>query len=237
MPVPTTVAVPRPVVYSQKSIVTPPPVTPITVPTTATYTQKSIVPPPAPIIPVPTTSPVSIPKPVVYGQNSIVPPPVPIRTSLVSSVAKPVGIPLPSPTVPITTRPLTTGLAVPLGVKSTVPLGVSTLPVKSIIGSPVIPKPISPSPVQPLVTMPATNIPPRPIVNGNIITPSLGMNRPFVYNASTYKPITYGRTLPAYNGLSGYRTTSIGSVGSYGGVGNMNSPIQYASKTYNARKL
>ena len=49
--------------------------------------------------------------------------------------------------------------------------------------------------------------------------------------------INIGGNLPAYNGISGYRTSSLGSVGSYGNIGNMNRPIQYASKTYNARKL
>ena len=59
------------------------------------------------------------------------------------------------------------------------------------------------------------------------------MNRPGVYNASTYR-VGFSR-MNAHPGLvGGYRTNSTASVGS---VGNMNLPGQYTTRTYNARKL
>jgi hypothetical protein len=150
------------------------------------------------------------------------------------------------------TVPIQTGTKSIIGVKPPLPLSVSTLPVKSVIAPaipPAVPQTIQPiTPIQPVVgqvpnlqrilpTQPIQPIMTSQMVNPAILPPALGMNRPAVYNASTYRPINIGGNLPAYNGISGYRTSSLGSVGSYGNIGNMNRPIQYASKTYNARKL
>ena len=61
------------------------------------------------------------------------------------------------------------------------------------------------------------------------------MNRPIGYNAAaTYRPHGYGRNLPGYRVINGYKTNSVNSIGSFG---NMNKPGQYATRSYNARRL
>ena len=59
------------------------------------------------------------------------------------------------------------------------------------------------------------------------------MNRPGVYNASSYR-VGFSR-MNAHPGLiEGFRANSTVCVGT---VGNMNLPSQYTTRTYNARKL
>ena len=55
------------------------------------------------------------------------------------------------------------------------------------------------------------------------MNPTLGMTRPPIYSASTYRS-NYNRNYPAYNISSAART-------------NMMRPGPYTSRTYNARRL
>ena len=55
------------------------------------------------------------------------------------------------------------------------------------------------------------------------MNPTLGMTRPPVYSASTYRP-TYNRNISGYNIPSAQRI-------------NMMRPGPYTSRTYNARRL
>ncbi len=55
------------------------------------------------------------------------------------------------------------------------------------------------------------------------MNPTLGMKRPPVYSASTYRP-TYNRNIPAYNVSSTART-------------NMIRTGPYTTRTYNAKRL
>ena len=56
-----------------------------------------------------------------------------------------------------------------------------------------------------------------------LMNPTLGITRPPIYSASTYRPY-YNRNISAYNVTSAART-------------NMMRPGPYTSRTYNARRL
>ena len=248
-PVQTPVAVPRPIPYAQTSFVPPPtpvvPVqTPVAVPRPIPYAQKSVTVVPPPLVqstatPIATVQPLSVPTIPISAK-----PPLPT----VQSVIQTSSIATPQPQIIQTPMPAASVLGVPNVVKSTVPVQpVPALPVKSIV-SQVVPRPVAPVspviPAQPIVgqlpqamsQLPINNINGNPILNRGVMQPVSGMNRPIAYNANTYRPISLGRNVRPHN-IGGYRTTSVGSVGSYGNTGNMNRPLQYGTRTYNARRL
>ena len=250
VPVQTPIAVPRPVPYAQSSFVPPPtpvvPVqTPVAVPRPIPYAQKSITVVPQPVVqsnatPIATIQPLSVPTIPISAAK----PPLPTVQSIIQTSS----IATPQPQIMQTPMPVASVLGVPNVVKSTVPVQpVPALPVKSI-ASQVVPQPVSPVspiiPAQPIVgqlpqtmtQLPINNINGNQILNRGVMQPVLGMNRPIAYNANTYRPISLGRNLRPHD-IGGYRTTSVGSVGSFGNTGNMNRPLQYGTRTYNARRL
>ena len=245
------VVVPQTIPYAQKSFVPPPaPVvtapatTRVVVPQTIPYAQKSFVPPPVPVVTAPTTTPVVVPQTIPYAQKSV----LPYQTS--SNIVVPKTIPytqksivvrqpLPVAQIPVTT-PVTTTLPVqppatttpvpivqPQIVPRPVPVAPSVIGAQNVVNSTV--------PVPTVTALPAVQSVAAPQPAPQIIRPvaPMVMNRPGVYNASTYR-VGFSRMNPHPGLISGYRTNNIASVGT---VGNMNLPGQYTTRTYNARKL
>ena len=118
------------------------------------------------------------------------------------------------------------------------PATISTLPVNPVASTPVLTQaiPSAPltsiaAPVQSVVARPAVPavqslIAPtvQPVAKVTpLMNPTLGMTRPPIYSASTYRS-NYNRNYPAYGVSSAART-------------NMMRPGPYTSRTYNARRL
>ena len=247
----TRVVVPQTIPYAQKSFVPPPaPVvtapatTRLAVPQTIPYAQKSFVPPPVPVVTAPTTTPVVVPQTIPYAQKSV----LPYQTS--SNIVVPKTIPytqksivvrqpLPVAQIPVTTpvtttlpvQPPATTTPVPIVQPQIVPRPVPVAP--SVIGAQNVVN--STLPVPTVTALPAVQSVAAPQPAPQIIRPvaPMVMNRPGVYNASTYR-VGFSRMNPHPGLISGYRTNNIASVGT---VGNMNLPGQYTTRTYNARKL
>ena len=250
-PATTRVVVPQTIPYAQKSFVPPPaPVvtapatTRVVVPQTIPYAQKSFVPPPAPVVTAPATTRLAVPQTIPYAQKSV----LPYQTS--SNIVVPKTIPytqksivvrqpLPVAQIPVTTpvattlpvQPPATTTPVPIVQPQIVPRPVPVAP--SVIGAQNVVN--STLPVPTVTALPAVQSVAAPQPAPQIIRPvaPMVMNRPGVYNASTYR-VGFSRMNPHPGLISGYRTNNIASVGT---VGNMNLPGQYTTRTYNARKL
>ena len=173
-------------------------------------------------MPYQTSSNIVVPKTIPYTQKSIV-----------------VRQPLPVAQIPVTTpvtttlpvQPPATTTPVPIVQPQIVPRPVPVAP--SVIGAQNVVN--STLPVPTVTALPAVQSVAAPQPAPQIIRPvaPMVMNRPGVYNASTYR-VGFSRMNPHPGLISGYRTNNIASVGT---VGNMNLPGQYTTRTYNARKL
>ena len=199
---PTTAAVPIvPTTASTVPVVRPPTTAAVpVVPTTATTVP--VVPTTAttvPVVPPTTTVPVVPPTAatVPYSQASI---PV-VQPTAATVPYSQASIPVVQPTA------------------ATVPYNQASIPVVQPTALPVQ----TPLPVmrQPLIQTPGAiqNI----NTMGNVNYPGVGMNRPNVYNASTYR-----------NNLARNRFRNVNRNNV---MGNMGAPSQYSTRTYNARKL
>ena len=199
---PTTAAVPVvPTTASTVPVVRPPTTAAVpVVPTTATTVP--VVPTTAttvPVVPPTTTVPVVPPTAatVPYSQASI---PV-VQPTAATVPYSQASIPVVQPTA------------------ATVPYNQASIPVVQPTALPVQ----TPLPVirQPLIQTPGAiqNI----NTMGNVNYPGVGMNRPNVYNASTYR-----------NNLARNRFRNVNRNNV---MGNMGAPSQYSTRTYNARKL
>ena len=100
----------------------------------------------------------------------------------------------------------------------------STIPGQTV--PQILPKSPLPVPNQPIMTGAVSPI--NPMMNANYLTPGLGMNRPNVYNASTYRTNlnNLGRNASKYRNLNRNNM-----------MGNMSNTGQYTTRTYNARRL
>ena len=248
VPAQTPVVIPRQIPYSQNSIpVITQPAVPVQVP--------AVVPQVATPTVIPVQTPAVVPGPVPYSQNSVpvVTPPVvqapstPITTlqtlpvqTIPITAAKP---PLPTvqnmiqtsavapsqPQIVQTPMPVASVLGVPNTVNTTVPIQpVIPLPVKSIDSQVVQPITQITPPPQTIIGQPLNITPVNQIINRAGMPTTLGMNRPAGYSSSTYRPNGLRNNIMPYQRVGGYRNTN---------VGNMNRPLQYGSRTYNARRL
>ena len=173
-------------------------------------------------MPYQTSSNIVVPKTIPYTQKSIV-----------------VRQPLPVAQIPVTTpvtttlpvQPPATTTPVPIVQPQIVPRPVPVAP--SVIGAQNVVN--STLPVPTVTALPAVQSVAAPQPAPQIIRPvaPMVMNRPGVYNASTYR-VGFSRMNPHPGLISGYRANNTAGVGT---VGNMNLPGQYTTRTYNARKL
>ena len=234
---PTTTTVP----YSQASI----PVVPPRVATTVPYSQASI-----PVVPAATTAVPVVPTtattvPVVRPPTTATVPVVPTTAStvpVVPTTATTVPVVPPTTTVPVVPPTAATvpysqaSIPVVQPTAATVPYSQASIPVVQPTAATVPYNQASIPVVQPTALPVQTPLPvmrqpliqtPGAIQNintmGNVNYPGVGMNRPNVYNASTYR-----------NNLARNRFRNVNRNNV---MGNMGAPSQYSTRTYNARKL
>ena len=227
--------------YSQASI----PVVAPRVATTVPYSQASI-----PVVPAATTAVPVVPTtattvPVVRPPTTATVPVVPTTAStvpVVPTTATTVPVVPPTTTVPVVPPTAATvpysqaSIPVVQPTAATVPYSQASIPVVQPTAATVPYNQASIPVVQPTALPVQTPLPvmrqpliqtPGAIQNintmGNVNYPGVGMNRPNVYNASTYR-----------NNLARNRFRNVNRNNV---MGNMGAPSQYSTRTYNARKL
>lgn len=234
-PTPAPIAVQTPAITTVPVPKVIPPPTPIAVqpPAVTTMTIPKVLPPPATSIALP--PPAVVPKVI----------PSPVQVPLTTTIQKPIipvgQQPLPysiaSQTIPYSTasQPIPYSTASqPVVVPSTIPApSIATIPPGNVVIPPTTQVVSRPLPMQNIVTQPQLQPLTQlrypnsnyPLVGRNIIPTNL--TRPTTYHVSTFRPMVRNN-IPLSNQIGG-----IGMVP----AGNMNAPLMYNSRTYNARRL
>ena len=133
------------------------------------------------------------------------------------------GLPIPQGSVPVAQPILPYAQGSVRVPQAGLPYAQGSIPVPGQAIPQILPSPQLPVSNQPTMAGVAPTI--NPMMNANYLTPGLGMNRPNVYNASTYRT-NLGRNASKYRNVNRNNT-----------MGNMSNTGQYTTRTYNARRL